>query len=736
MRLLQVSPGCFVGQAFPIPLFKAIFVSFGRKPTISSNQIIILNFEFIFTYPVWFFLICIALAGGVTALLYFRNRRDDFSNKALWLLSIARFLSLATICFLLLAPLLKMNFTITQEPVILIFHDNSKSVIIGNTPKAKANELNIGLNRLVNLIAQKHPTAVYTFGSQVRKDDSLTFNENITDISEVFSEIEAAYSNRNIGAVVIASDGIYNRGQNPIIRTTRLTYPVYTIALGDTVPRKDLSIKKINHNRITYLNNFFPLEISIEALQSARNQSRLRVTHQGKTVHDQNISINSDTFFQTIALELEATETGMKRYRVELTPIEGEISTENNVTEFFIEVIDSRQKVLIMALSPHPDVGALKEALSTSQNFETEVALIREFRGNLADFDVIIWHQIPSQAIVADNLLTQANRLGKAQLFIIGAGSNLAAFNRLQTGIQVNARASGFTDSRAEFNPAFTLFRFETEATDLLPILPPLQTPFATYNLSPAAQVLAYQRIGNVTTQYPLIAFVQTTERKTGFIAGEGIWRWRLSNFARQNNHNAFNDLITKIIQYLNVVDDKNFFRVTGPGFVYQNQPAIFDAELYNPSYELINTPEVSLVITNEENIGFEYTMSRTANAYRLNAGVFQVGEYRYLAQTTLGNETFTASGIFTVAPLNIESVNTIADHQLLFQIARNSGGEMFYQGQDDELAQAILNRTDIMPVLYNQYRYQDMINFRWLFFAILLLLSTEWFFRKFMGSY
>jgi len=695
-----------------------------------------LSYQFFFTYPVWFFLVCLILAGGVTAFLYYLNRKEDFSPAVLWVLSGARFLALAHICFLLMAPLLKMNFVNSQDPVILVFHDNSQSVVIGNNPEAKKAELKNEHNLLANRLTEKFNTVFYTFGNRIQRTDSLGFDDNITDISEIFNEIDAVYSNRNIGAVIIASDGIYNRGQNPVFKAARLPYPVYTLALGDTIPRKDLIISRINHNRVTYLNNFFPVEVSIEAHQAARSQSRLRVTHQGQTIHDQIISITSNTFYQTIPLELEATETGMKRYRVELTPVEGEISIENNVTEFFIEVIDSRQKVLIIAAAPHPDVGAIKEALDQNINFEATVALASDFKGNIAEFDVFVWHQLPSHSFAADNLITQATRLGKPQLFVLGALSNLAAFNRLQTGIQVNIRTQGYTDSRVEVNPAFTLFRFESGVIDLLPLLPPLQTPFAAYSLSAGVQILAHQRIGSVTTDSPLIAFVQTPERKTGFIAGEGIWRWRLSNYSRNTNHDAFNDLISKMIQYLTVVDDKNFFRVMGPGFVYENQPAIFDAELYNPSYELINTPEVSVTVVNDQNTAFDYTMKRTANAYRLNAGVFPVGEYHYTAKTTLGNETFTASGIFTVAPINIEGINTVANHQLLFQLAANSGGEMFYQGQGDELVHALLNRDDIKPVLYDQYRYQDLINLKWLFFAILLLLTIEWFLRKYLGSY
>ncbi len=39
----------------------------------------------------------------------------------------------------------------------------------------------------------------------------------------------------NLGAVVLAGDGIYNQGVEPLFAASGLSVPIYTIALGDTV---------------------------------------------------------------------------------------------------------------------------------------------------------------------------------------------------------------------------------------------------------------------------------------------------------------------------------------------------------------------------------------------------------------------------------------------------------------------------------------------------------------------
>lgn len=695
-----------------------------------------MNLNFIFDYPWWFIIFCLLAGTAASALLYYKNRSDDFSLLQKRLMAAFRFVVISLLSFFLLAPLLKLQVTQRQEPIILFYQDNSQSLIVGPDSAFFAEIYSEGIQRFFAGLEEDYVLYSHAFGDEVRELGEFNYQDRQTDISEIFSSLETLYTNRNIGAVIIASDGIYNRGRNPVFQSTSSFTPVYTIALGDTTPRKDLIINRLRHNRITYLNNIFPLEITVEARQAMGETSRLRVIHAGESVFEQQISFTSDAHFETVTAELEATETGIKRYRVEIDPIEDEITIENNTQDFFIEVIDSRQKILIMAYSPHPDVGALKFAIENNENYEVEVALFDEFDGSLGAYNLIIWHQIPNRQQRNLSILNESMRENRAQLFVLGPQSNFTALNRLQTGIQINLRSTGFNDSRADINENFNLFSVSPGINELLPVLPPLNTAFASYNLAPATQVLAWQRIGNVSTEYPLIAFSEAGERKTGMITGEGIWRWRLGNFAREGNHVAFNDLVSRMVQYLSVVEDKSFFRVNTQNFIYENQPVIFEAELYNRSYELVNEPDVNLTIINEDGLEFDYIPGRNENAYTLNAGVFPVGEYQYRARVEFGNETYTADGIFTVSPLNLESINTVADHSLLYQMAQNSGAKMFFPSELDLLLEDIRNRQDIRPVLYTHHEFEDLINLRWIFFLLLALLTVEWFIRKYAGSY
>src|SRR5690606_7205189 len=110
------------------------------------------------------------------------------------------------------------------------------------------------LTKLEKDLKNEYDTELLHFGTNISSaKEAPDFKEQQTDISQVFDYITNQYSNRNIGAVIIASDGIINKGNAGSQQASVLKFPVYTIALGDTIAKKDLFVRNINYNRITYL---------------------------------------------------------------------------------------------------------------------------------------------------------------------------------------------------------------------------------------------------------------------------------------------------------------------------------------------------------------------------------------------------------------------------------------------------------------------------------------------------
>jgi hypothetical protein len=244
------------------------------------------------------------------------------------------------------------------------------------------------------------------------------------------------------------------------------------------------------------------------------------------------------------------------------------------------------------------------------------------------------------------------------------------------------------------------------------------------------------QKIGNLNTDFPLWVFSEQSNRKVSVFAGEGLWKWRMADFSAHGTHAIFDELIGKTIQYLSLQEERSFLRVSGPSSKPENEEIMFDAEVYNQSYELIQTPDVMLKVSDEKGTEYNYTFSKTGRSYHLNTGAKSPGEYSWIATAKVGTETYTKSGMFVVTQLMAERSVTTANHRVLFNLAESHDGKLVYPNAIQSLADIIQARDDIKPVVYNPKKLIELVQMWWIFAILLFLLTLEWFIRKRQGAY
>lgn len=696
-----------------------------------------------FQYPTWFILLCI-LAGVVYAGgLYYRATTFQYASARTqrWLVGLTalRFVGVTALCFLLLSPFLRTRTTESEEPIILVVQDESLSIRYQQTAEDSA-ALAATLAEATASLGESYRVETYRFGESLAEGLPVQFAAKVTDMGQAFNGLYDRYVNQNVGAIIVVSDGVYNQGNHPLYGASQLDAPVYTIALGDTVQPKDLQLSQVRHNSIAYLDDKLEVQLGIAAYNLAGQNSQLTLTHitpEGNTIAHQEVlrlDANEEWIEKSIFLDMEAT--GVQQYAVQLSPIEGEASTLNNRQRIFIEVLDSRQQLLMLAHAPHPDLTALRAALEKNRNYEVTLRYAKEGVAQPEQYDLAILHQLP----VKNSDIALIQQLQEADLplwYILGAQTQLNAFQQVQDMVRINNANGSLNEVQAAVQSRFNLFKVPEEWPQQVRKYPPLQAPFGDYATATDAVNLLTQQIGAVQTDYPLLTFRQTVDERQAVWIGTGIWRWRLYHYLQHNNHETIDNFLRKMVQYLAVKADKRAFRVSLPKNIFdENEPVRLEAELYNAAYELINTPDVQLEIANSEGEVYPFTFNRSGEAYTLEAGYFPVGNYTYTATTTFNGEAFTTNGQFSVQPVNLEARQTTANHQLLYQLAQQTGGALLFPSQVDQLADNIRNREDVRPVLRDTYTTQAIINLKWIFFVLVGLFGLEWFIRRFNGAY
>jgi hypothetical protein len=209
-----------------------------------------------------------------------------------------------------------------------------------------------------------------------------------------------------------------------------------------------------------------------------------------------------------------------------------------------------------------------------------------------------------------------------------------------------------------------------------------------------------------------------------------------LYNFQTSGKHDAFNELIQKSIQYLALKENEDNFNVSHPALFQETEAIEFTAELYNDSYELVNTPEVNMKILNSNQQELTYQFDRTEDFYRLNAGSLEPGDYTFEAETNLGNQHFTEKGSFSIVKNELEIQNSQADFGLLYRLSDQSGGKFFPIAESGTLLDTIVANKRITVQQHQQTFQSEWINLKLIFFMLIVLLGAEWFFRKYWGIY
>lgn len=679
--------------------------------------------------------LCLLAGAAYATLLYYSNKRHLFSAPIRWAAAIARFVVVTVLSFLLLAPMVKTEKLNEEKPVLVLAMDNSESMV--NSPDSA--KLKSAIPQAVVQLAEKlndtYTIQLVSFGHDVTNGLSTNFDEDITDYSRLFGEMNNRLVNNRQSTVVVFSDGLVNRGPDPLFATIHAPYRIFTVACGDSTPRDDVFIKSVKTNKVGFTKSELPIEVVVNAEGLAGKRCQLKVTLDGEPTQTTALTITNNHFSLSSLLRFTPDKAGLKKITAELTPIDHEYSPANNKMVTYVEVMESRRKILLLGAAPHPDLGAIRQIIETEYQFEVDLQLASNTLPTPSDYNLVVFHQLPSARFPLTSFFNQLDKEGIPSFFIIGTLTSLEAYNNLLPPVTIMG-SSGSVNANAQLNPLFSLFQTDQQTDGMLRNLPPLVVPFGEYRTSQGAEVLMNQTINGIATNRPLVVLGNRETARCGVMAGEGIWLQYLTLKMLESNASMYETLIIKTLNYLSIRKPKERFSVETEKTIQQYDQALFEATLLNESFETVTNAEVTLDMTDEGQKNYPFKFTKQKSSYMLNAGRLAPGKYQYAATALTEKERLTATGQLVVLPTNLEQQNQTADNNLLRRLATERGGSMLPLSETNLLAQLLSEGNQAKPVVYTQETISDLITLPLVFFLILILAAGEWILRRWGGSY
>lgn len=645
---------------------------------------------------------------------------------------VVRFMLIFLTLVLLLNPLLKQQVNQVEEPSFVIAVDNSSSMIQGLDSVGRANIFSAVQVLKDKLQSKNYEVYIHTLDAQVGSTEEIKFDQKTTNLDRWLKEIQSIYEGRNLGGVYLISDGKYNQGNSPAYFPYDLN--VFSLGIGDTVQKKDVVLQQVLHNKIAYQGNKFPLVAEIVNHGYKGEKTRIEVRNNGKVLAASDINFTNQQGLISVELEVEAERPGMQQLDIRVSGLKDELTKSNNSRRVFVDVVDGKQKILLIAPSPHPDIKALAAVIESNQNYEltTVIPGLSEFKNE--KYDLVIAHQAYSRYRKVNDLVEVQRKNGVPVLLIFGQRSNTLIASRTEELFKFSQVGAKRDLVFGALNDDFTLFSLPQDMSVNSSNYPPVSVPYGEAKLPAGAQILLYQRVGSILTDRPLLYLNEQNGQKSAFMLAEGFWKWRMQEFALTDGTEVFDNLWLKTIQYLSTKVDKRKFKFyPSTNTYFENQTVKFHAEIYNQIYERIYGESVTVSVYNSEGFSKEYNFTPSSVYSKLEASNFPPGLYDYRANVMLNGKEEVVYGKFSVKELQLEALDQVADFGLLRQIASNTDGR-FYTGVKDLLND--IEDFQFSGVIHTQEDIFPIIHLKWVLAALLLFASVEWFTRKYNGGY
>jgi hypothetical protein len=692
--------------------------------------------EFIFQSSPWFILLCL-LAGGIYAFVLYQNKKT-FSLNQNRILAIIRGLLVSLLAFLLLNPLLRNIKSSIEKPTVVLAVDNSSSMIHGGLSKIELLKKN--LLKLKESIEEKGANV------EIQSLDEQADNQNISemkfakkrsDLSQMLTNIKSNYEGRNLTDVILISDGITNEGISPTYG--KYNFNVHAVGFGDTTQKRDIKLNAIYANRIAYLSNKFPIQAEISSFGFQSKSTTVILKQAGNIIDKQVVSFDRQDDLKQITFYVTAQQKGMQRFTVEVVPLNEEFSNKNNAKDAYIDIVDGKEKVLLVALAPHPDLKAFKSIIEKNDLYELTIKIVQSddlSQIGSQPFDVLVLHQLPDIYGMGGNVVSRLLAQGKPTLFVLGNQTNLSSFNGMQQTLSISAQAGKADKVTAKFNNNFNLFNLDRDKLSLLERFPPILVPFGDYKPKAGSEIILYQRVGSLTTPKPLLIANTTSSLKSAVLTGEGLWLWRLEEFSLTDKQEIIDEVVMKTLQLISIKDDKRKLRVYPISSDFSiDEKVIFENEAYNDIYERIYNQDIKLDIIDEKGKvrSFSYTTTKDNSKFEITG--LPEGVYRYKAYTQVLGKAEVVDGQYIVRNTDLESLNTTADFNMLRTLSTQNNGKFFVANQLEKLND-FLSSNQAPDKVTSVEEMNEFINLKWVFFVLLFLVTIEWGLRKYLGSY
>ena len=723
--------------------------------------------------------------------VYIRPRaRVTKPNRAMLLLLRTALITLMV--FLLLRPVVVVSSVIPRSSYVAVLVDDSLSMKLKDMPggesrldavkQALLNSRGSGQNSFVNRLEERFKTDLYGFSGELvglKSGDTLYGDGRSSDLGGALDEIVKRSAGLPLSAIVIATDGAANvpHDLGATLRELRARdVPVFTIGAGNKSRGTDAELTRVNVPPRVLAGS----RVNVEALVSLSGYSATKVLigvrEDGRAIKTEEFNLRGNET-QPVTIELVPSTSGWHRYTIEITPLDGELTIENNKQESLVEVIDGPLRVLYVEGEPRWELGKIRESLQLNEKNVTLVSLQRTgenkfYRQGIASpqelvsgfpkteeelfsYQGLILGSVEAGFFTAEQLRNVEAFVSRRGGGLLATGGRLAFDGGKYAGtpvadllpLAVDGRATDVADSFAPvFKPQLTAQGQTHPITRLNEDralsqktwneLPPISVSEELTGVKPGATVLVEaRRVGGSSTSsqtVPLLVQQRYGRGQALALTASDTWRWRMKMDSKSNAHETF---WRQILRYL-VSGAPWQTEVRAEHDVYAPDDIVrVVADIRDKRFNAVSDARASARVIKPSgatvDVPLRFTTLNDANTYTGEFKADELGQSRIeLVAASNSTGPVSAKSSILVSDLNREFYGAAQNSDLLKRIAVETGGKYYAPGD----LQSLLDDLTYRRTPYSERVTKELWDMPINFILIIGLLTAEWFMRKRQG--
>ncbi|HVN48729.1 MAG TPA: vWA domain-containing protein, partial [Bacteroidota bacterium] len=305
----------------------------------------------------WDVLLLLIIAAAAFALSWFSYRITipPVGQAKRFVLIALRGVGLSLLFFLLGEPLFSIIHHTKEQPAVAVLIDDSQSMSIKERTNDRAAVLRSVISSDVwNKLKKEGDVSFFLFDAKTKSirtlaADSIFLNGAETDISQALKWTKKVFIAGNLQAAILITDGNSTAGSDPIYDAEDLGVPVFTVGIGDTSEQKDILIRKVLTNELTYAGNRLPVNVMVHSAGFNGEQVQVTLHHNGKEEDRQMLPLESGSREYAVTLSCIPEQVGIQKYTVDLSSLPGEMTLKNNRRSVFVKVLKSKMQVALVA---------------------------------------------------------------------------------------------------------------------------------------------------------------------------------------------------------------------------------------------------------------------------------------------------------------------------------------------------------------------------------------------------